>query len=122
MMMVNTKASIHVNLESSPGVLHNTLWHWIRDLPYPVMRNEADWLRIYEELWTPGRDPPSAYVVKQLFTRALLFLGRQERLLLVSILFMISEQVDTEVQERKLSTRRIEELMKLNVFFFLKAM
>lgn len=49
--LVNLRRSIHANIENlEPGVLIITLWEWLRDLPYPVIRNEIDWLEVYTEL------------------------------------------------------------------------
>lgn len=123
LLRARMRHSVHVNLSGeAPGVLMACLWDFIAHLPFPAIRNERDWLHIYAYEFNPLFERPTLFFLQKLYLTALLFLGRTVRLLVVSLVFMVRQQVDVELRRGKLSLNRIDRLLKLTFFYYLKAM
>ena len=123
LLRARLRRSVHVNLKGeAPGVMTACLYDFIANLPSPVIRNERDWTHIYTYEFNPMFQRPSLYYLQQMYLKALLYLKRQERLLVVSLVFMVRQQVDTELRRGKLDLHEIDYLLKLTIFYYLKAM
>lgn len=123
LLRARMRHSVHVNLEGeAPGVLAACLWDFMANLPFPAIRNERDWLHIYAYEFNPLFERPTLSHLQKMYTTALLFLGRSVRLLVVSLLFMVRQQVDAELRRGALSLNEIDHLLKLTFFYYLKAL
>lgn len=123
LLRARMRRSVHVNLAGeAPGVLMACLWDFLAHLPFPPLRNEREWLHIYKYEFNPFREHTIHHQLQRLYLKTLLQLSRCVRLLVVSLLFMVRQQVDEELRRGKLSHGKIDYLLKLTVFYYLKAL
>lgn len=118
------RRSVHVNLKGeAPGVVMACLWDFMACLPSPLIRNHRDWVNIYNVEFGPVLERvTSLYYLQKLYLKALLYVGRPARLLVAGVLLMVRQAVDAEVRRGRLDLRQIDYLLKLTVFYYMKAM
>ncbi|MPC75264.1 hypothetical protein E2C01_069649 [Portunus trituberculatus] len=118
------RRSVHVNLQGeAPGVMMACLWDFLANLPFPVIRNQRDWINIYNVEFNQVLERVvSLYYLQKMYLKAFLYLSRQARLLLVGVLFMVRQAVDTELRRGRLDLHQIDYHLKLTIFYYMKAM
>ncbi|KAK4328959.1 hypothetical protein Pmani_000651 [Petrolisthes manimaculis] len=113
----NMATSVKVNLDAHPqGVILACLWHFVHQLPRPLISNDLDWVEADDNLWIGDMNGEA------LCTQALLNMRPRERLLLTSLLFMVKQGLDVELRACKTSLKNVDLQSRKVVWYLSKAM